>query len=185
AASGSGYWLGPRTNQDLKSGTVLLLSAFAPGCILASSVGELQLLFFPVNPERLTGLITLGEQRCLQAAAVREEFSIRIFPPDSSISTRMKHLCAARSDGGSLPRLQLLQLFIEMFGAEVKCDLPEPAISPDAKARLQKFLGATPTSELLHITFAELAQMTRCTPRHLNRIFNEAVGMPFRDKHTE
>ena len=27
--------------------------------------------------------------------------------------------------------------------------------------------------------------MARCTTRHLNRIFNEVVGMSFREKHTE
>ena len=27
--------------------------------------------------------------------------------------------------------------------------------------------------------------MTRCTPRHLSRIFQQVVGSSFRDKHTE
>jgi AraC-like DNA-binding protein len=27
--------------------------------------------------------------------------------------------------------------------------------------------------------------MTRCTPRHLSRIFRDVVGMSFRDKHAE
>jgi AraC-like DNA-binding protein len=185
AITGSGYWLGPRTNQDLKSGTVLLLSAYAPGAIRASHVGELRLHFVPVNPERLTGLITLTDQRCFDAVGTREEFSVRIFPPDSPIATRMKNVCAGRNRNGSLSRLRLLELFLEIFGSEMKAELSEPAVAPDAKARLQEFLRTTPTSELLHMSFSELAQVTRCTPRHLNRIFNEVVGMSFRDKHTE
>jgi AraC-like DNA-binding protein len=66
----------------------------------------------------------------------------------------------------------------------MKPEAPRPS-ALDARERLQEFLRQTPTSELLHVSFAELAQMTRCTPRHLNRIFNDLVGMSFRDKHTE
>ena len=40
-------------------------------------------------------------------------------------------------------------------------------------------------SELLTMNFSELGKMTRCTPRHLSRIFQEVVGVSFRDKHTE
>ena len=32
---------------------------------------------------------------------------------------------------------------------------------------------------------SDLAQMARCTTRHLNRIFNDVVGMSFREKNTE
>ena len=42
-----------------------------------------------------------------------------------------------------------------------------------------------PASDLLGLDFSELAQMTRCTPRHLSRIFHEVVGSSFRERHTE
>src|SRR5205085_1049955 len=46
-------------------------------------------------------------------------------------------------------------------------------------------LDKTPSSELLEMSFNELAQMTRCTSRHLSRIFQEIVGQSFRDKRAE
>jgi AraC-like DNA-binding protein len=184
-AAGSGYWLGPQMNQELETGTVLLVSAQVRGIIRASSLGGLRLQVFPVEPARLTGLITMSEQRFLEGAAVQGEFSQRIFSPGSPIATKMKELCAGGSRSGSLLRLQLLQLFIEVFDDGMQQHPPEPAVSLDAKQRLQNFLRQTPTSELLYMSYAELAQMARCTPRHLNRIFQEVVGMSFRDKRTE
>jgi AraC-like DNA-binding protein len=184
-ATGSGYWLGPRMNQDLRPGAVLVVSVHTAGAIRASRLNGLQLNFFPVDLERLSGLITLAEQRSIEAAAARAEFAVRIFFPEDPIATRMKAACAGQSRQRSLSRLQLLQLFIEIFDSEMKEELPELATAPDARARLQEFLRTTPASELLHISFAELARVTRCTPRHLNRIFKEVVGMSFREKHTE
>ena len=184
-AAGSGYWMGLEVNQELAPGAVLLLSALVRGNIRASSLGGLRLQVFPVEPARLTGLISLGEQRFLETAAVKAEFSQLIFSPCSPIATRMKELCAGGSQGGALFRLQLLQLFIEIFDKAMKSHLAAPGASPDAKQRLQNFLRRTPASELLDLSFAELAQHMGCTPRHLNRIFQEAVGMSFRDKRTE
>jgi len=184
-AAGTGYWLGWQMNHELETGTVLLLSAQVRGNIRASRLGALRLHSFPVEPGRLTGLITLNEQRFFEAAAAKEELSLQIFPPHSPLATNVKMLCASANRGGLLFRLQWLQLFIEAFGDEIKPDRPEPAPSTAAKERLQEFLRQTPTSELLYMSFAELAQMTRCTPRHLNRVFNEVVGMSFREKHTE
>ena len=41
------------------------------------------------------------------------------------------------------------------------------------------------TFELVNLSFAELVNVSRCTPRHLSRIFYEVVGMSFRAKRAE
>ncbi|HZL42070.1 MAG TPA: helix-turn-helix transcriptional regulator [Verrucomicrobiae bacterium] len=43
----------------------------------------------------------------------------------------------------------------------------------------------TPGSEFLYLSFQDLVRTTRCTPRHLSRIFQEVVGMSFRQKRAE
>jgi AraC-like DNA-binding protein len=183
--SGRGYWLHPQLNQELESGTVLLLSAQAPGTIRASQLGGgLSLFFFNVEPDRLTGLIALSEQLVFSTAAVRERVPLQILPPHSPVATKMKELCVDPNRSGCLFRLQLLQLFIEAFGNELKLEESGPEAS-DAKERLREFLKQTPAADLLHMNFSELVQITRCTPRHLSRIFHEVVGMSFRDKHAE
>ena len=138
-----------------------------------------------MEPERLTGLITLSEQRFVQAAASNEKFSLRILPPHSPVAMNMKGQCANRTGSGCLFRLQLLQLFIEVFGNELKQEVSRPEANSDAKERLREFLRQTPASDLLHMNFSVLGQMMRCTPRHLSRIFHDVVGMSFRDKHAE
>ncbi len=183
--SGSGYWMDKQRNQELKEGGVLLLSANFPGVILASRLSELSLCFFSVRPERLTGLLTLNEQRQMETAESLEEFSPRLLPPHVPAANRMKELTAARERSGAAYRLQLLQLFVELFGNRIKQDLPELETVSDAKERLVKFLNEIPTSELLHLSFAEVVRATRCTPRHLSRIFRDVAGMSFRELHAE
>jgi AraC-like DNA-binding protein len=184
--SGTGYFLQPRVNQELEPGMVILAAADAQGSIRASQLGELSFCFYPVELERLTGLITLDEQAFFETAAFKEKHSVKIFPPNSPLAARMKGLCAERVRGGSPFRLQLVQLFFETFGSELKPEPPKPVEAVlDAKERLQEFLKQTPASDLLDLDFSELAQMTRCTPRHLSRIFHEVVGASFRERHTE
>jgi len=183
--SGTGYFLKSGMNQGLEPGMVLLLSAEVLGNIRASQLGGLSIYLFPVEPERLTGLITLEEQAFFETAAFKEKHSVKIFPPHSPVATKMRELCADRVRSGSSFRLQLVQLFFEAFGNELKPEPPKPDSTLDAKQRLQEFLKQMPASDLLALGFSELAQMTRCTPRHLSRIFHEVVGTSFRERHTE
>jgi AraC-like DNA-binding protein len=183
--AGSGYWMHPRLNQEINAGSVLLLAPNVQGNIRASRLGELSLYFFSVEPERLTGLITLGEQRYFETATFKDELALQIFSPASPLAEKMKMLCLDRNRGGSIFRLQLLQLFIEAFGSDFEQKALPPETSQDAKERLAGFLSQMPASELLCMNFSELARLTRCTPRHLSRIFREVTGMSFRDKHTE
>lgn len=163
---------------------ILLVSGHQPGAIRASQLGGLSLFAYSVTPARLTGLITLGEQDFLELAASRKDFPPRILPPHDPVAVKMKELCRSRNPDGLLFRLNLLQLFVEVFDGEL-----QPANSHlgtvDAKARLQQLLQRAPVAELLEMNFADLARMTHCTSRHLARIFCEVVGMSFREKRTE
>ena len=183
--AGGGYWIGSPTSQELDAGAVLLLSAGARGSIRASLLGELVLRFFAIEPRRLAGVLTLHELRLLETAANKEEFCARLFAPDSPVAVELKRLCAGQSRNGCLVRLQLLQIFIGAFGHDIHEEPAERTSPRKAKERIETFLRQTPASELLNFSLADLAQMTRCTPRHLNRIFKEVAGISFRAKHTE
>lgn len=181
-SDGSGYCLQPQLNQELEPGTMLLIAGEIQGVIRASHLSALTLHSFSVMPVRLTGLLTLSEQSVFQAAASRKE--LRIVPPENPVALRMRELCADGNKSGLLFRLKLFQLFVEAFGKE----LEQPAAcgaETDARGRLNSFLHETPSSELLEMSFNELAQRTNCTSRHLSRIFRELVGKSFRDKRAE
>jgi AraC-like DNA-binding protein len=184
AGKGTGYYLQQQVNQELDTGSVVLIPDGVKGSIRASQLGELSCSAFNVTPARLTGLISLVEQRQLEAAASRQENAVQVFPSTSPTALKMEELEACKRRDGLLFRLKLLQYFVELLGHELKQPRIEEDTS-DARQRLQLFLMETPPSELLEMNSNELAQRARCTSRHLGRIFQELVGMSFRDKRAE
>jgi AraC-like DNA-binding protein len=179
---GAGYFLQPDLNQELETGSVLLLNSDTQGVIRASNLSTLTLCAFTVMPGRLTGLLTLSEQRFFQMVALRKD--LKILPPQHPLAARLKELCPGGNQSGLSFRLKLFQLFIDIFSKDLE-QPAEPDAASDARDRLRLFLDATPSSELLEMSFNELAQRTNCTSRHLSRIFRELVGKSFRDKRAE
>ena len=181
---GAGYYLWQQANQELNPGSLLLLPPLAKGSIRASQLGELSSTAFNVLPARLTGLISLVEQRQLELAAARQADAVRIFSPTSPVAAEMEELQAGKGPSALRFRLKLLKFFVELVGSDLEQTMPQ-ADTSDARQRLQSLLQETPSSEFLEMNFNELAQQARCTSRHLGRIFQELVGMSFRDKRAE
>lgn len=182
--SGVGYWLHRAASVDLAPGAVILVSAGARGHIRASQLNSMSVHSFSVIPSRLTGLVTLNEQDFLKNAAAEANLSFQVFSPASSIARRMNDLRANGNANSLLFRLSLLQLFVEIFEGKIDDAAPEPD-GGDARDRLRAFLTTAPPDVLSEMTFDELARVTRCTPRHLSRIFFEQMGMSFSDKRAE
>ncbi|HWD91536.1 MAG TPA: AraC family transcriptional regulator [Verrucomicrobiae bacterium] len=179
---GAGYCLQPELNRELETGAVLLITGDMRGVVRASNLSALTLHLYSVMPARLTGLLTLSEQSFFQAAASRKD--LRILGPQHPIALQMKELCAQGNKAGLLFRVKLFHLFVEVFNKELE-QPPAPGADCRARERLRAFLDETPSSELLEMSFNEIAQMTQCTSRHLSRIFRELVGKSFRDKRAE
>lgn len=183
-SGGNGYCLQSPGSTELETGAVLLVAGHVKTVIRASQLGEMLLHAFSVIPARLTGLITFGEQDFLKLAAAKKEDANQVLPAHSPIAIKMKELCADRRSAGLMFRLKMLQLFAEAFGGDL-----EPAVAPqetpDAKERLRSLLQKTPPSELVEMSFSELARKTNCTPRHLSRTFHELVGISFSDQRAD
>jgi AraC-like DNA-binding protein len=172
-------------SQELQTGAVLLLSDQAQGCIRASQVGELRVHFFRIEPTKLIGLASIADQTLLQKAAGDEKLSLRVLPPNAQFSDRFRELSSGKARDSLPARVQLLQLFLEVFGGNFHPPPAEATVVYDAKERLKQMLNRTPVSELLELSFSELVNRTRCSPRHVSRLFTELVGLSFRDKQTE
>jgi len=182
---GMGYWLQAQSSIDLDTGAVLLISGDAQGHIRASQLSSMSLYSFNVTPGRLTGLMTLSEQDFLKQAASQSDLAFQVFPASSPIALKMRELHASRNTMNALLfRLTLLQLFVEIFGKKLE-QAQTPQDSGDAKERLRAFLMTVQPDVLAEMSFDELARNTRCTPRHLSRIFFELMGMSFSDKRAE
>ncbi len=181
---GQGYWLQDQTRTELAAGTVVLRAGLTRGRFLASQLTSLSFSFFSVIPDRLAGLMTLGEQNFLKQAAARPDLAFKVLAPANAVATRMGELVASPNRAGLAFRLAMLQLLVGTLGPEFNQLEPE-LDSPDARHRLRLFLQATPQDTLLEISFEKLAQLTHCTARHLSRIFQEVVGMSFSEKRAE
>ena len=182
---GVGYLLHPRMCRELQTGAVVLLSEQAQGCFRASQLGELRLHFFRVEPRNLTGLVSLADQSLMQHAAGDEKFSLRVLPPKEQFSERFRELSPEKTRNSFPARVQLLQLFLEVFGGnfqQVQADVTEVF---DAQERLQQVLNQTPVSGLLELSFSQLVSKTGCSPRHVSRLFKELAGASFREKQAK
>jgi AraC-like DNA-binding protein len=171
----------------LEPGAVLVLAGGrAEGSIRASQLGEVSLRYFRVEPERLNGLASLGEQRSLENAAGDQRMAARVLPPGHPVALKFVEASTNGRDGSFAARLRLLQLFVDAFETELKSPVPSRDHQPvDARMRLKRFLEQTPSSDLLQLSFEELVQQANCTPRHASRLFKEITGVTFREKQTE
>ena len=183
--AGVGYWLCPRLNWELRTGAVVLLSDQIHGCVRASQVGELRLHFFRIEPRKLTGLVSIADQALIQNAAGDEKMSLRLLPPNAQFSNKVTDLSSEKARNTFPARVQLLQLFLEAFGGNFQQPPADATGVFDAKERLKQILNQMPVSELLQLSFSELVSKTRCSPRHVSRLFTELVGVSFREKQTE
>jgi AraC-like DNA-binding protein len=182
--NGSGYWLQANMSKELETGSVLFVAGSFAGSIRASQLNTMAVTLFTVVPQRLIGLITLGELNFLKGAATGRDFALRVLEPGHPVAVKMHGLGIEPKVDGLMLRLKLLELFVESLGTELRPPASGENIT-DAKERLETFLRDTAPDELLEISFKELARKTHCTSRHLSRIFNELIGMSFREKRAE
>ena len=182
---GLGYWMQPRGTQELASGSVLVLSEQARGVIRSSQLGPTVCHFFFVEPRKLTGLITLAEQRRLEEASKTEAGCVRLVRTADPIATDFSRLCEQRGENQVRARLLVLDLFVRAVETDLKIRNAEPVLAPGAKSRLETLLNDLPPAELVDLDFSELVARVGCGPRHFGRIFQQLVGMSFREKQAE
>ena len=184
---GVGYWLDQRSNVELPRGTVLALSPGTSGNIRASLVSRLQLQYFRVVPDVLTGLVSLDEQSFFEKAAGKHEFASRMLNPGHELSVRFQELANYMGKTDFRTRIQLLDLFTHVYRdlVEAKVEMVHASRIVEARERLRQFLKETLPSDFLTLRFVDLAKRINCTPRHLGRIFQEITGMSFREKQAK
>jgi AraC-like DNA-binding protein len=184
-ATGQAYSIHAVRNVELDTGAVIGFARSGRAYIRASQVNGALLNCFHVEPERLFGLITLGEQQSLQQAGKWENALPRVFRPDHPVSEKFKQICSTPPGHQFSARLHMLEIFTEILADEFKSAVDEPNATNSARARMADLLREMPAEALLDLKLDELVQQMRCTPRHVSRVFNEVVGTCFRKKQGE
>ena len=181
--SGICYWQEQGGAREIPAGSVLVRAQEARGALCASQLSGVETAYFCLEPEKLTGLLSLGEQRCIQRAA--EKCCIKLLAPEDPMAERFKELCLTDTRSNLSARLKLLQLFVDLFACEFQV-LPAPGVEEtDGRGRLRRLLNQMAASDFVELSLSDLAPRMRCSPRHLSRLFRAEVGMSFREKQTE
>lgn len=183
--SGSGYWHELGVTRELFPGSVLVFAGKARGSLLASRLGEVVITYFSMDPNNLVGFLNLGELHSFKRLASLKNSSLIALLPDDPISERFKNISLNQGETGLSARLQLMQLFFELFGSKIETDTAERMQKLNGRERLRKSLTELPASELLGVSLSDLAPRMRCSQRHLSRLFREELGTSFREKQTE
>jgi AraC-like DNA-binding protein len=183
--SGACYWMQPQATFELGARTVAILSPRAVGVVRASQIAGSLLHFYTVQPERLTGVVTLGEEASLRNAALKEALSFRLFPPEAPAEARVGNVFDWHDGNPLQQRLQMIELLVGTLAEELRAERPCQAPQVSEKDRLERYLKDLPVSDLLQLDFGELVNQMHCTPRHVSRVFNSVVGASFREKQAE
>jgi AraC-like DNA-binding protein len=187
--AGQAYVMHALRNQQLETGGVVAFPSPSKGYIRASQLDWASLHFFQVEPERLAGLVTLGEQQFLRSAARHDHAAPRVFVADHALSQKFRKLCVNPKDGSMSFRLRLLEIFTEALGDELKTCSGEKeqasVTTSDARTRVAELIKQMPIAAMLELTLDDFVKRVQCTPRHVSRVFSEMVGMSFRQKQSE
>jgi len=182
---GVGYWMQKHVSHDLPCGSVLIVSEPIQGVVRCSQVCEMVLHFFCVQPEKLSGIITLGEQRILHEAARSEGSGLRLLPAVHPVAEEFERLCERKERCAARSRLQLLELLVGAFERELSTQSAASLGDEGAKLRLECLLKHMHPADLLEMSFGDLSAKVGCSPRHLGRIFQHVVGVSFREKRVQ
>lgn len=170
-----------QTNQtvELSPGSSMVFTEAAGGRLRASQLGEVAISYFCMEPEKLTGLLSLTERESLKKAARRHDLAVQALSATHPISERFNHLCQNQNETNVSLRLQLLQLFVDLFAREMA---EAPTVSLDGRGRLRQLLNQMAESEFVELSLSDLEPQMQCSTRHLSRLFREEVGTSFREK---
>ena len=183
--SGISYWQQAGGTQEISAGSALVVSGEDWGHLRASQLSDVVCSYFCMEPEKLTGLLSLSEQSALKKAAARENPAVRVLPPTHPVAERFRDLCQNGNSANLATRLHLLQLFVDLFASEIEGKREEFGEERDGRSRLRELLNQMAAADFVELSLADLAPKMCCSPRHLSRLFRQEVGASFREKQTE
>ncbi len=182
---GAGYWRLTDATLELVPGSVLLLSSNTRGLLRASQLNEVVLHYFCVEPDQLTGLVSLGEQHFFERLALQGSEKPRTLAPAEPVAEKLRDLVRKRSEHDLSHRFQLLQLFTELFQQDLRRKQTVAEGEYSVRDRLRGMIRQMPSSEFRNVSIGDLARQLNCSPRHLSRLFRQEFDASFREKQTE
>ena len=182
---GLGYWLQGGNAREMNPGDGLVCHGRTQFVLRASSLGQLRLEFFFVQPQFLNGLLTVAETHRLEQNAGRSAAPVFLFTAQDAIGQKFKHLVAQPHREALPVRSGLLQLWSQAVGNLLAAPAPDADQPAGLRERFRELVGKMPDAELAVRSLAELAGELSCSERHFSRMFREEFGAPLRVRQTE
>lgn len=182
---GQGYWLAADP-KPVEPGDAIMLSPVSRGILRASQLTDLSFAFFNFQPDRLTDLLTPMERHYLESAATQSRLAFKLIGANDPWAREFSVLAQRATSQNSLAsRSALLQLIAAAVGIETGPQVEVPSRLPGAKDRFLHLLGQMSESEFINCSVEGVAQQSRCSTRHLSRLFHETFGVSFSARQTE
>ena len=182
-AEGSGYWLSGSA-RELNVGDGFVADCKANPVVRASQLGSLKLQFFTVQPQYLSGLLTVTEWHQLESASDNPLARVLFFTASEPLGQKFARLAAQTPTEGLSMRCTLLQL----WSGAVTSLIGLPSASAGGyklRERIRQLVGQMPEAELSKCSLSGIAGQLHCSDRHFSRLFREEFGVPFRTRQIE
>jgi hemolysin activation/secretion protein/AraC-like DNA-binding protein len=152
--------------------------------VRASQLGPLKLQFFTVQPQYLSGLLTIAEWHQLESASKNPLTRVTFFTASEPFGQKFARITAQTPTDGLTMRCALLQLWTGA-AANVIGPLSTSAGSNKLHERFRQLVGQMPEARLSECSLSELAAQLHCSQRHFSRLFREEFGVTFRACQSE
>lgn len=173
---GTGSLLLPESSRLLAEGEVVTAGHSCRSVIRASMLGDLQLDYFHVVPELLTGIISLQESHQLHQASQTSQANV--FPDTHPLAEQFATLTRhARADDHLAARCAMVHLSVSHIRglAPASAATTRPTVSP--ADRIEALVRRIPAAEFQSISATKLARERGCSVRHFSRLFKARLGV--------
>lgn len=184
-ADGAGYWLKKEAAGELNVGDGLVLGFDDKTKLRASVLCPMKLQFFTVQPQYLSGLLTVTNGHQFKTISENSSSYFLLFRANELMGRKFARLAEQSQGSGLSVRCALLQ-----FWADIAADILAPSENSSAggnklRERFQQLFKQMSEIELTVCSLPELAQQLNCSIRHFRRLFLEEFGVPLRVRQKE
>ena len=183
-AEGIGYWLPGGSARELNAGDGFVAGDNANTVVRASQLGPLKLQFFTVQPQYLSGLLTMAECHQLESASENPLTRVSFFTTSEPFGQKFARIAAQTPSDGLTMRCALLQLWTGAAAGLIG-SLSASTGGNKLRERFRQLIGQMPEARLSECSLSALSAQLHCSERHFSRLFREEFGVPFRARQIE
>jgi AraC-like DNA-binding protein len=181
---GAGSLLLPEPSRLLAEAEVVSAGHSSRFVIRASMLGDLQLEYFYVVPELLTGIVSLLESHQLQQASQTSRADV--FPGRHPMVEQFTALTRqAGADDHLAARCAMVHMSVSHLCGAGSASPAPTRTELNAANRIEALVRRIPAAEFQSISASKLARECGCSVRHFSRLFKARFGVTLLPKQID